>query len=292
MTGRLRTYFDLVRIPNVLTAAADSLAGFLFVGGSLSDYPSAVLLMGASCCLYAGGVALNDVCDVARDAVDRPRRPIPSGRVSRQNAGTISAALLAIGVLLASTQSLETGLVSLALVVAILLYNAVLKRTVIAPAMMGLCRALNLALGMSIAPDLALATVLPPIVLMWLYIASVTLFARTEATGGRRIQLGAGAAGVGLAVAGLVALPSVVPQGRWEGSWLAALLLAVLGYYGCRAIKLAEPVAVQRAVVVAVLSVVVVDTCIAASTCGLWPAMAVGAILLPVLLLGRLYRVT
>ncbi|HBV87553.1 MAG TPA: hypothetical protein DEF42_13085 [Desulfosporosinus sp.] len=42
----------------------------------------AVLLILASCLLYAGGVALNDVIDVEKDQKEGSERLIPSGQIS------------------------------------------------------------------------------------------------------------------------------------------------------------------------------------------------------------------
>ena len=152
MSAKFRAYLDLVRIPNVITAAADILAGFFYVDGSADDWRTCVLLIGASCSLYAGGVALNDVCDVEHDMRERAGRPIPSGRISRREAAVLSTLLLVVGFLLACASSWWAAAVGGALLVAIVLYNGVLKRTAVAPTAMGVCRALNLILGMSVAP--------------------------------------------------------------------------------------------------------------------------------------------
>ncbi|MEO1235254.1 MAG: UbiA family prenyltransferase [Planctomycetota bacterium] len=55
-----------------------------------------VLLVGMSL-LYVGGMVLNDVCDAAVDAVERPGRPIPSGRVSKRSALFAASAMLTAG---------------------------------------------------------------------------------------------------------------------------------------------------------------------------------------------------
>ena len=63
---------------------------------------------GGGCCrsrsvfLYSGGMALNDYADRDLDAVERPERPIPSGRVPARRALGIAAALMAAGLGLAA----------------------------------------------------------------------------------------------------------------------------------------------------------------------------------------------
>jgi len=89
--------------------------------------------------------------------------------------------LLVIGFGFATLTSTRAATIAGLLIVAIVLYDAVLKSTPVAPALMGLCRALNLALGMHAASSLWTVVALTPIGLMWLYITSVTFFARHEA---------------------------------------------------------------------------------------------------------------
>ena len=92
MRGKLTAYLQLIRLPNVLTAAADSLAGWLLGDGLAGRAGCAGCRWSvASMVLYASGTALNDVFDFE----DRPRRaagPPPAlrpgldaiGRVARR----------------------------------------------------------------------------------------------------------------------------------------------------------------------------------------------------------------
>ncbi len=97
--GTLGAYLELLRPPNVTTAVGDVLAGFAVAGlGRPWILP---WLLASTMCLYAGGVVLNDVFDLEIDRVERPERPIPSGRVSRQRAAILGSALLGSGVVLA-----------------------------------------------------------------------------------------------------------------------------------------------------------------------------------------------
>ena len=82
MTRTATSLFQLIRLPNVLTAAADSLAGWLLVGGTLAEPARWVPLSMASMVLYAAGMALNDYFDIEIDREERPGRPPPSRRIS------------------------------------------------------------------------------------------------------------------------------------------------------------------------------------------------------------------
>ena len=92
---RVRGYLELLRRHNVVTAVADVLAGYA-VGPC--EQPGTVVAADANRLLYAGGVVLNDFFDRELDAVERPERPIPSGRVPAKQAAAPGTALLAGGV--------------------------------------------------------------------------------------------------------------------------------------------------------------------------------------------------
>lgn len=291
MSDKFRAYLDLIRIPNVFTAVADVVAGFLYVGGTAGNWRTAILLVVASGCLYAGGCALNDFCDAACDTRERPNRPIPSGRVTRRAALILSIFLCCTGFGAAVSVSGRAALTAVLLVGSIVAYDVVLKQTILAPGLMGACRALNLALGMSGAQILWSGTTLVPIALMWLYVASVTHFARREAEGGGRGRLVAGAVGVCLAVVGLTSLFRLVHAVHFEYLAAVTLLALWLGYRGLTAVVDPKPASVQRAVRTFVISIILFDMCIVWAARGPGIAFGVAVLLLPTLALGRRFRV-
>lgn len=138
--SRLRAYAQLVRLPNLATALADPLAGWWLLGGGWTW--SLPALLGASACLYSAGMVFNDCFDYAADCRHRPERPLPRGDISRPAAWTLAGLLLLVGITLAWSASSYALRVALALAVMILLYNGVRKL----PALLGVCRALNLSL--------------------------------------------------------------------------------------------------------------------------------------------------
>src|SRR5688572_2542760 len=113
-TGGLRDYLQLVRLPNVFTAMADVLMGYL-VTHDPAPLPTLKLpgvfwaLLGASCCLYCAGMVLNDVYDIDADRRERPQRPLPSGRIGWNVARWLGYELLLAGVALAFLASYLTG---------------------------------------------------------------------------------------------------------------------------------------------------------------------------------------
>ena len=80
MKGRARAWAELLRLPALFTVPGDALAGAAAAGAARPNSRT-LLAIGSSLCLYEAGMALNDWADHAEDAVERPHRPLPSGRV-------------------------------------------------------------------------------------------------------------------------------------------------------------------------------------------------------------------
>jgi 4-hydroxybenzoate polyprenyltransferase len=264
----LRTYAQLVRLPNLPTALADVCLGALATGALPRRWPHFLLLLLASGCLYCGGMVWNDFFDVEQDKRERPFRPIPSGRVTRRQAGWFGAGLLAAGVVWAALAG--AVLLGLALVAAILLYDGWLKRTPAGPVAMGACRFLNVLLAVSVSGSLAWPLGPHLALVVGLYIVGVTWFARTEARASSQAALkGAAAVMLGAFVLA-VALPTHLPPGA--GSPLFPYLLVGLGFLiglpVCRAVASPTPVLVQAAVKRCLIGLVLLDAVLAAGVAG------------------------
>ena len=262
----IRAYLELLRPANVATALADVLAGFAVAG--LHDRRALPWLLISTASLYAGGVVLNDVFDRRLDAVERPERPLPSGRASVRSAAILGALLLAGGMLAGSGANRTAGLMASAIAGLVLLYDVWGKRHALtAPVNMGLCRALNLLLGVTAAPA-ALVTAWPLGGIPLLYIGAVTLLSRGEVHGGGRRT--AVVALISLSVA-LLAL-GVVSLSVGGGSLPALALVVLLGWRVLppfwKASIHAESGAIRQAVKAGVLSLVLVNAAIGATYAG------------------------
>ena len=299
----IRPWLELLRLPNVFTAIADVLMGYLFTHELL--IPTLRLpaefwcLVAASCLLYSAGMVLNDVYDYEVDARERPHRPLPSGRVLLTQARLFGFLLLLAGTAMGFVAAglsgqWRPGIVALLLALAVVLYDRVLKQTPLAPVVMGSCRLLNVLLGMSVA-----ATPWQPI--HWVvaggiatYIAGVTWFARTEARQSQRLQLGAGTA---VMVAGLALLawhpwsveaasrPSSMIEQRWILVW--SLLGAMITWRCLAAVFDPSPGRVQYAVKNCIFSLIVLDALVVFGARGMPWAIAVLLLLVPTMYLGR-----
>lgn len=178
----------LLRLPGVFTAFADILAGFFIVRlAGLDSDPIGTLpyMLLVSACLYAGGMAWNDLFDAEEDARYRPTRPIPAGQINMSAAFFIACILAICALMLAMVGGLAPFLTASLLLLMTLLYNAVLKKNcVLGPLSMGLCRGLNLFLGMCGHASILYMTddprvFLPPLFLT-AYIAVITVISRME----------------------------------------------------------------------------------------------------------------
>lgn len=145
---RVADYLDLVRAPASLTVLGDALVGALSARGPGGDGPLRVgALAAASVCLYSAGMALNDWADADLDALERPERPIPSGRINRDRALAVGMGLTALGVGAAFAAGRRSGLVSVALAGALWAYDTVFKPTAAGPVVMAVCRGLDVMMG-------------------------------------------------------------------------------------------------------------------------------------------------
>jgi 4-hydroxybenzoate polyprenyltransferase len=255
-------YLQLVRPANVATALADVLAGYAVAGRPAGAH--LVALLAATACLYAGGVVLNDYFDREIDRVERPERPIPSGRVAPGRAAGLGAVLLAAGVLAAFASSVAAGIVAALTAAAILLYDAWGKhQPLLGPVNMGVCRGLNLLLGVAAAPA-ALRTSWFVAILPIVYIAAVTAVSRGEVHGGRR----------GIAAFALISLNLVLLALAWLGltgasPWSALLLTAALAWRVLppfwAVLRQPDAARIRRAIRAGVLSLVLLDAVIGAA---------------------------
>jgi 4-hydroxybenzoate polyprenyltransferase len=294
----LKPYLQLVRLPNVFTAAADSLAGWLLVRGTFEGPVRWLPLVGASMAIYAAGIALNDLFDYTIDLAERPGRPLPSGRVSRRFAAGLGGGLLVLGLGLAGLSGSAISLIVAALLVGcVVAYDAGAKRTALGPVLMGACRGLNVLLGMSQAPGLGGPIGWLVAGSMALFVVGVTWISRSETETGRIGGVLAGlvlqdAAILGLLIAALRprGFPTASP-GReivpLEGLLVLILVALVVNRAAGRAVREPVPATLQRAVKTGVFSLVWLNVGVVAAVRGPAMALAVAAWWLPAFLLGR-----
>ncbi len=290
-----KAVLQLCRIPNVFTAISNVLAGVVLARGA-SPMLCDVRVLAASALLYLSGMVLNDYFDREVDAVERPERPIPSGRVSAGFAlGLGLSLMLAALVLVAPLGHLVLGMAG-ALALAILAYDAWLKSTPMGVVSMGLCRSLNVMLGFAVVPWPASWIFVLPVGL-GLYTAVITYLARDEVVGLALERSVAAARMMSLLFVIFVAFLTVLAPSEELGPFvLTAPFLVFLGLQGA---KLFGPLmrdssgpTVGRAIGGGILLMPAIDAVVVASA-GAWPwALVMLALMVPALKLKRWYYLT
>ncbi|MFB7914340.1 UbiA family prenyltransferase, partial [Streptomyces sp. NPDC056061] len=140
-----RAWAELLRVSALFTVPGDALAGAAATGRRPGR--GTALAAGASLCLYEAGMALNDWADREEDALDRPHRPIPSGRIAPGAALGAAGVLTAAGLGLAARAGRPALAVATGLAATVWAYDLRLKHTPAGPAAMAAARGLDLLLG-------------------------------------------------------------------------------------------------------------------------------------------------
>ena len=309
----------LMRLPNVFTAIADVLMGFVFARHSFSPGGALLCLMAASGLIYTAGMILNDVFDLEIDRKERPQRPLPSGQIPVAQARVLGFLMLLFGVgfgwlagylyqddrLLPIAFPWRSGAIATALAAAVLVYDAWGKTTFLGPLNMGLCRVLNVLLGMSLAGanpagetfsvagysllDFTSAQLVVAAGI-GVYIVGVTIYAKYEAEQSNTVQL---LLGVLVMTGGVVLLgcAALLTQIRIQPNYVYWVLLGLLAATILRrSISAAfdgSPKLVQGAVKHAILSIIMLDAAVTLATGAPPYGIVVVSLLAPAVLLGR-----
>jgi UbiA prenyltransferase family protein len=184
MTLSPRVIAELVRAPAALTVPGDTLVGAASAGWPFRG--ATPVLAASSVLLYWAGMALNDYADRDVDAVERPERPIPSGRVRPGSALGLATGLTVAGVGLAAVAGgRRAAAIAVPLAATVWAYDLVLKSTPAGPVAMAAARGLDVLLGAG-ADAGRLRAAAPPAAMVAAHTLAVTGLSRREVSGGDR----------------------------------------------------------------------------------------------------------
>lgn len=295
-----KAYISLIRPANLVTAMADIFAGWVIAHSFHKGMDIRILLSDinflwlciATVCLYGGGVVFNDVFDADLDKVERPERPIPSGKVSGLVASLFAIVLFIVGLFSAYQVSQESLLVAMSIVVLALVYNIWAKHIlVLGPLFMGGCRGANFILGLTAVSEVWLGAV-PVALISFIYIFAVTLVSQQEVYTKNIASLK-----VGMLIYALVNLSLLLLCFYYEFSLLESLPFQLLFSFVIfkplyKAVQTRHPSQVKKAVKAGVLSLVVYNATLVAGFVG-WPYALILLMFLPLsLAFAKLFAVT
>lgn len=290
--GKFHDYLELIRIPGVFTAHADITAGFLIAGGGIEQIGCAAYLLFASSFLYSAGMALNDYFDYRIDLKERPKRPIPSRRIKRQEALCLGILLLATGIFLAYYVRQASFVISLFLAAFILSYNIGLKKHPwLGPVNMGGCRYLNLLLGLSVLP-LSTGSFMIPL-LTGIFIFGVTVLSRQETKVEASffpVLVSAGTIAVVYALYWLLFITDILSQK--PGLILCTLWAILLLVYLSRLIEKRSARDIQKAVKLLIISLVLLDGIIVSGIRSIYWTILVWILLVPAFITSKKFYIT
>ncbi|CDR05538.1 SCO3242 family prenyltransferase [Streptomyces iranensis] len=195
--GTWGDWAELLRVSALFTVVGDALAGA--AAARRGPNRGTALAVCTSLCLYEAGMALNDWADRDIDAVERPGRPLPSGRIAPAAALTAATGLTGAGLLCAAAAGRPALATATALASTVWAYDLGLKNTPAGPPTMAAARALDLLLGATASAG-HIRPALRPAALLGAHTLAVTMVSRREAVGGSSVApLGALATGAAIA---------------------------------------------------------------------------------------------
>ena len=290
----LLAYLQLMRPANIITAWADILFGAA-AGFSLEadlNYTALGWLIIATTGLYGGGVVFNDVCDAELDAIERPERPIPSGRVPLKNASALGSILLLAGILAARMVSTPSTIIAIAIAASVLVYDKWGKhQTFIGPLNMGMCRGGNLLLGISIVSE-AISDRWYLALIPILYIGAITAISQGEVHGGRKTTGIIAIALISLVICCILGLGFLPEYRLWMALPFASLFTFLVLPPFVKAAFEPSPELIQNAVKAGILALIVLDAAIAAGFADWIYGLAILALLPLSRLLGKIFAIT
>lgn len=228
-----RDWAELCRVSNMPTVWMNTLSALvLSSGGAAIDL--FLLLALSTSGFYAAGMCWNDVFDRHLDALSKPHRPIPTGRVQVSTARWIGTATMSIALacLLVSPHP-EAVVPGIALAGLIILYDALHKRHPATVVAMAGCR-----LGVFVVVACAATGSVPPAAWIgggasFVHTLVVTIVARWENTRGSF-----GAPLVPALIAGMSITDGIVLSLLVAPTWLpVGVLAAVMTWSGQRRVR-------------------------------------------------------
>ena len=188
MNKKVEAYLQLSRISNLPTVWSNVLVGTAIASGTGAiDIRITLITILAISLFYVGGMAQNDLFDLAIDTEERPDRPLPSQTLTPNEVHLYITFCFTVGFALIAFTNREAILPTVFLLLCITAYNRRHKHWNASLIFMGLCRALIYYIAAAVVePSLINKFTIPLTlfaVLLAIYIIALTLVAQKEAKG-------------------------------------------------------------------------------------------------------------
>lgn len=119
----------IIRPANATISGATAILAYFIATGTL--IPEVLLAAAAALLITGAGNTINDACDAAIDAINRPDRPIPSGEMSMNAAYAYAALLFIVGLSAAFFTNPLCLAIAIINSILLILYAKVLKGTIL-----------------------------------------------------------------------------------------------------------------------------------------------------------------
>ena len=173
-----KDYLQLVRIPGIFTALSNVMIGYFF---SLSEtgvvsFPFLFLTSGM---LFCSGMIFNDYFDLQIDKKERPDRPLPTKKISKQNALLLGVIFLILANFFAYVVGYYSLIISLIMTILIISYNYKLKFiSFLGIFNLSFIRFLNVLLGFSILS--ITFDIIQYAIPVGIFVGGISIFAKNE----------------------------------------------------------------------------------------------------------------
>ncbi|MBN2012899.1 geranylgeranylglycerol-phosphate geranylgeranyltransferase [candidate division KSB1 bacterium] len=126
----MNAYFQITRPVNVLIGGLSIFIG-AFIAGSIQPIQNVALAVLSGMLIAAAANTINDYYDVAIDRINKPYRPIPSGKITEKTAWIYAMIMFVIGTGLSILINNKALAIAVFAWVVLYCYSAKLKRTVL-----------------------------------------------------------------------------------------------------------------------------------------------------------------
>ncbi len=125
----MKHYITLVRPINFFITFVSIFVSCILAGGTQSQMLLMIFASFGGALIGSGGMVINDILDIEIDRINKPERPLPSGKVARYDALMFYAILTGFGLIMSAYTTRAAFIIAFFAVPTIVLYSKVFKGT-------------------------------------------------------------------------------------------------------------------------------------------------------------------